>query len=261
MELKEGAKIFLKPEDSDIRYSGEVLTVEPDGVTVKLPSVIREIKKNATVVIITERPDYYNEWQATITEIKDRILKLKWQWQDRREFFRIDDIIPIRAKKISHEKKGPSRITFGEPQLLPLPYLLSDKGIMDIPETGQFQQGLDSAILKLLLEINKKLDILLEERGFSPEEEIRPQPVNISAGGIRFLIDEKVSKGDLMEIRMHLCTCPPLKIITYGEVVRVTEKDNKYEVAVSFKNSEEEVREAILRYTLQKQRELLKKQR
>jgi hypothetical protein len=261
MELKDGEKIFLKPEDSDIRYSGEVLTVEPDGVTVKLPSVIREIKKNATVLIITERPDYYNEWQATITEIKDRILKLKWQWLDRREFFRIDDIIPIGAKKISHEKKGPSRITFGEPQLLPPPYPLSDKGIMEIPETGQSQQGLDSAILRLLLEINKKLDMLLEERGNSGEEEIRPQPVNISAGGIRFLTDEKVSKGDLMEIRMHLCTCPPLKIITYGEVVRVTEKNNKYEVAVSFKNSEEEVREAILRYTLQKQRELLKKQR
>jgi len=256
MELKDGEKIFLKPEDSDIRYSGEVLTVEPDGVTVKLPSVIRGIKKNATVLIIMERPDYYNEWQATITEIKDRILKLKWQWVERREFFRIDDIIPIGAKKISHEKKGPSRITFGEPL-----YPLSDKGIMEIPETGQSQQGLDSAILRLLLEINKKLDMLLEERGNSGEEEIRPQPVNISAGGIRFLTDEKVSKGDLMEIRMHLCTCPPLKIITYGEVVRVIEKNNKYEVAVSFKNSEEEVREAILRYTLQKQRELLKKQR
>jgi c-di-GMP-binding flagellar brake protein YcgR len=259
MELKDGEKIFLKPEDSDIRYSGEVLTVEPDGVTVKLPSVIREIKKNATVLIIMERPDYYNEWQATITEIKDRILKLKWQWVDRREFFRIDDIIPIGAKKISPEKKGPSRITFGESSYLPYP--LSDKGIMEIPETGQSQQGLDSAILRLLLEINKKLDMLLEERGNSGEEEIRPQPVNISAGGIRFLTDEKVSKGDLMEIRMHLWTCPPLKIITYGEVVRVIEKNNKYEVAVSFKNSEEEVREAILRYTLQKQRELLKKQR
>ncbi len=261
MELKEGVKIFLKPEDSDIRYSGEVLTVEPDGVTLELPSAIRDIRKNATVVIIMERPDYYNEWQATITEIKGRTLKLKWQWQDRREFFRIDDIIPIGAKKISHEKKGPSRITFGEPQLLPPPYLLLDKGIMEIPETGQPQHGLEPAIWRLLFEINKKLDMLLEEKGFSSEEEIRPQPVNISAGGIRFLTDEKVSKGDLMEIRMHLCSCPPLKIITYGEVVRVIEKNNKYEVAVSFKNSEEEVREAILRYTLQKQRELLKKQR
>ncbi len=248
MELKRGDRVFLRPEKEEIRYSALVVSCKDDCISLELPSELKEIKEGEEFILIIERPDYYNEFKVSLIEATQRHLKLRWQWPERREFFRIDDIISITARRITPDKKGPSRIIYGE---LINPY-----------EFEEPDPSINPKLWRLLTEINTKLNILMERLNPVDDRALPVQQrVNISAGGIRFVTDEEVSRGDMMEIKMLLPTCPPLNIITYGEVVRAVEKDGRYEVALSFRETEEEVREAILRYTLQKQRELLRKKR
>lgn len=249
MELKKGDRIFLRPKQERIRYSGEVLSTEKDGLLIEVTSDISEVKEGDSMVLIIERPDYYNEFDTTVISIESRNLRLLWQWSDRREFFRIDDMIAISARKIFPVEKKSSRITRGE--------------IIELSEFDRPDPSINPKLWRLLNEINGKLNMILKilDKDYKDMVDYRYQKVNLSAGGIRFISDEPVSKGDIMEVMMKLNTCPPLNIITYGEVVRVNEKDSKYEVALSFKDAEDEIKEAILRYTLQRQREIIKKER
>ncbi len=250
MELKKGDRVFLYHMKERKRYNAVVLSAEVEGLILELDSYIKdEIKEGDLLIIIVERPDYYNEFETIVTEIKDKTLRLRWHWSERREFFRIDDIIAISARKICPIEKKASRIKKGE--------------IIELSEFEKPDPSISPGLWRLLNEINAKLDLILQslDRDYKGLQEPRYQKVNLSAGGIRFITDEPVSRGDIMEIHMQLNTCPPLNIITYGEVVRVNEKDGKYEIALSFKDIEDEIRETILRYTLQRQREIIKKER
>ncbi len=262
-ELKKGERILLSPAKcgevtiGKIRWSGNILSVDGDGVTVELDTDIKEIRPGDGVILIIERPDYYNEFHATVMEKKKRVWRLKWHWPERREFFRIDDLIGISARKICPEMKRASRIihtSSGE---------VTVGGEVRLSEFDIPDPSISPGLWKILNEINRKLNILLERMNQQKEDapSLEYQKVNISAGGIRFISSEKVERGDIMEVRLLLPTCPPLDILTYGEVVRIKETDHGYEVALSFKEIEEEVKEAILRYTIQKQREQLRKQR
>ncbi|MCX7794612.1 MAG: PilZ domain-containing protein [Thermodesulfovibrionales bacterium] len=250
MELRKGERIFLKPKNAGTGYSGEVISSEMNGLLIELDTFTSNIKEGDSFILIIERPDYYNEFKTSVVSINDRKIRLRWHWTERREFFRIDDIIALSARKVSPSEKKPSIIMTGD--------------LIEVREFIEPDPSINPAIWRMLNEINNKLNILLKYMEKEKEislPRVRYQKVNISAGGIRFLNDEPVSKGDIMELSMQLNTCPPLNIITYGEVVRVTERDGKYEVALSFKDTEDEIREAILRYTLQRQREIMKKEK
>jgi c-di-GMP-binding flagellar brake protein YcgR len=68
--------------------------------------------------------------------------------------------------------------------------------------------------------------------------------------------------GDKLEIKMLLPTGPPIGIITYGNVVRANEIGNdQYEVSLHFSDMDEEVREEIIRYAINRQREIIRKER
>lgn len=250
MELRKGDRVFLYHTKEKKRYNGVVISTEPEDLIIELDSYIKsEIKEGDLLILIVERPDYYNEFETTVVEIRNKILRLRWHWSERREFFRIDDIIAISARKICPVEKKASRITKGE--------------IIELSEFEEPDPSISPKLWRLLNEINGKLNMILKilDKDYKEFHDYKYQKVNLSAGGIRFITDEPVSKGELMEVSMQLNTCPPLNIITYGEVVRVNEKDGKYEIALSFKDIEDEIKEAILRYTLQRQRELLKKER
>ena len=57
---------------------------------------------------------------------------------------------------------------------------------------------------------------------------------------------------------MHL----PMKLVTYGTVVRVEEMDKGwYEIALHFTDMDDDVRGGIFRYVFDRQREIIRKER
>ena len=66
----------------------------------------------------------------------------------------------------------------------------------------------------------------------------------------------------MVEVKMLLPMIPPMGIMVYGHVVRVSQADGDgHEVAIHFSDISEEVRDEIIRYALSRQREVLRSRR
>lgn len=173
---------------------------------------------------------------------RDRIVLRLLDPFERRAFFRIDDSVQVMARKV--------------PQIKGFSRKLSIPG-------GRTTQEEETAV-DLLRSINEKLEFLiqhlvLKEEGFFEGEVKR---VNLSAGGIRFSLEEPVEVNDILELKVTLPAPQPIGLVLYGRVVRVdvVELDGKrfYETAVKFEAITDDVRDTIIQYTIQRQRESLR---
>lgn len=137
---------------------------------------------------------------------------------ERREIFRVNDVFPVKIRRVNKETAKRSVIH-------------SVTG-SDIPDIAS-DETINPSLWKMLVNI----------------------AVNISATGIRFTEDERIETGDEFELTMLLPTTPPVKIMTYGTAVRVDVAGNsKYEVALRFTDMDDAVRDEILQYLLNHQR-------
>lgn len=170
---------------------------------------------------------------------------------ENREYFRIDDVIKIDSKKIDKEaalKK--SKLVSG----------------VELHESARVlpDETVHPHLWQMLVDINLKLGLILDKlniegEGLAAAEE---QKVNISATGIRFIVKEAVKAGDAVEIKMLLPSHPPVGVVTYGRVVRVDKcAKDEYCIAVNFEELEEDVREEIIQYTINRQREVIRAQK
>ena len=127
---------------------------------------------------------------------------------------------------------------------------------MDLPDAS-----VSPHVWKLLVDINAKLDLLLE-RGHLEREGIASTesiPVNISASGMRFALDRRHNMDDVIEIKMLLPGYPPVGLLARGKVVRVEEPANGlFMTSLSFIDLTESVRDVIIQYTLTRQRDIVR---
>ncbi len=174
----------------------------------------------------------------------------KVKQEEKRNYFRVDDAIPVIANPAHRDKcKESSRVlSISEMQSL---------SAMDVQDSLGNQN-----LCNIIMEINAKLDFiinhfLLEKEGLLSAEK---KMVNLSAAGIRFTVNHPVSAKDIMEIKLLLPTCPPVAVLAYGEVKRVKAlKDGTYEVALQYLNMDSSVRDEIIQYTLNHQRETVRR--
>lgn len=181
---------------------------------------------------------------------------------EKRSYFRVDDIISVVANPVNlmNEKdrellkNAASSNTFT---------LFGDEdrsaidGLQGYPESAGGEK-----LYEALKEMNTKLDflinhLLMEKEGLSSTEK---KPVNISATGIKFTVKHAVKEKDILQIKLLLPTHPPVAVFAYGEVKRVKAlEDQTYEIALEYLNMGETVRNEIIHYTLDHQRETIRK--
>jgi hypothetical protein len=178
---------------------------------------------------------------------------------EKRGYFRVDDIISVVANPVNlmNEKErellknAASSNTFE---------LFSDQDIEGMQSTPESAAG--EKLYEALKGISAKLDflinhLLMEKEGLSPNEK---KPVNISATGIKFTVKHAVKEKDILQIKLLLPTHPPVAVFAYGEVKRVKAlEDQTYEIALEYLNMGETVRNEIIHYTLDHQRETIRK--
>ena len=84
---------------------------------------------------------------------------------------------------------------------------------------------------------------------------IQPTPINLSGAGVRFAGRQALAPGAVLELALVLPGDPPIRIRTFGEVVRHKRigraPNGSHEIAVKFVNVSERDREFIIRYTFQ----------
>ncbi len=247
MNIDPGSDIRIRTEDGSLSLHGKVAEVMGEKCLLKLDEAVRGLEGRVLMIVHDS-----GSQSVKVERVDDdgTILVVPSE-EERRAFFRVDDVIPVKIRRAGTSPKGSSR--FISPPL-------TIEGL-DLPD----EEAQENPLVGLLKEINTKLDFLIntlmmKDEGLNCEERV---PVNISATGMRFDFNEEVKVGDIMELKMVLPTYPPVAILTYGEVVRVkeTRRDGEliYETAVKFREMTEEVREEIIQYTLKRQREVIKK--
>lgn len=246
MKIRKGEIVNLLKDDGTLNVRATVVGVDNNDIVLDTEKETKAINVSDRVTVSTLDTTY----RAVVRMCDAKRVMVEVVAEDRRSYFRIDDSLPVKAKKVNKRPSAsrflsvlPARQNFG----LPLD--------MDIKE---------DAIMSMLQEINQKLDylinhLIIKQEGIPVDE---CQEVNLSASGMRVEIEEEVDIGDIVEIKMVLPSFPPVAIQTFGEVVRVhkIERDGKvlYEVGLKFAQMTEEVREEIIQYTLKRQREIIR---
>jgi hypothetical protein len=174
---------------------------------------------------------------------------------ERRESFRVEDILPLVCKRLPPE--------------LPLPRARILPGFSEDCSPGSAlaeppDETINPHLWRIILQIHERLGLILHKLDLQSEGITRaePGPVSLSTGGVNFTTAENVSPGDPVEVKMLLPLEPSLWIATYGKVIRTGQKgDGPFSVAVQFSEMDETVHDTINRYTLKRQREIIRKRK
>lgn len=172
----------------------------------------------------------------------------------RREYFRVSDVLPLVAKRIENLTGKKSRILSG--------YFAGLAAANFVGESAD--ATINPKLWKLLCDINLKLDLILDRLSGNSEETTNAETreVSLSASGISFLTQDRFDLGDLIEVRVYLPIHPPVWVILYGHLVRISDANNgQQEVAVEFFDMDNEVRDVISYYTIRRQREIIMKKK
>jgi hypothetical protein len=177
---------------------------------------------------------------------------------ERRGYFRIDDVTLLHHKAIDGDGG------FDEKLLLEKLTLKAkfDTLSRELQPLRHIIGSSNPNVAKYLSALEKKLDVLAEfliDTEMS-DMDIRPQEVNIGAGGVAFLSSSPASPGSLLELRIVLLP-ENTGIFSYARVVScspVSESGSKdYKIAVMFEQMDDEVRDLICRHVLAVERETI----
>jgi hypothetical protein len=171
-------------------------------------------------------------------------------FEKERDSFRVNDILSVKARKVSEAEMPGTRSQ------------VFTGFSIEAYDTGSADETLQPQVWKILVAINKKLDLIMERLHLDSEKfmAMENRQVNLSESGMRFTIDERIEAGDVIEIKMILPGYTPVGILTFGKVVRVHNRgDNKYDIAVHFLDMDidSRVKDEIVKYLLRRQREIL----
>ena len=172
--------------------------------------------------------------------------------EDRREGVRVDDRVLLEYWQVTD--LGHSTDTFRHFAQIPLSVS---------PETGEALQ-LDPLVVQWMSKIEWTLAAILRtlEHQSPRPSAARLMDVNVSGDGVRFLPERPLTEGELIDLRMVL---PPFIVVeARGEVMQIRPEpeclDPSHTVVVQFTDISEEDREKIIRYVVQRQAELQRRQ-
>lgn len=166
--------------------------------------------------------------------------------QNRREFKRVDVYIPIEFRLVPEEERRFVKSRLSDE------IALADFHRMPLPEKQPQQEW--------IVILNAKLDriiqaLTLQFKGFH----VLPLKfVTISGNGLSFSSPSGFAPGDLLEIKMMLNSYKPAAFYIYGEVVKAERQAGGYLIAVSFRMTDEGIRDHIIRFVFETEREMLR---
>jgi len=166
--------------------------------------------------------------------------------EQRRSYFRVSDNFIIVARK------APEDILSHRPSIIDEFY--TGASTMFPPDDAA-----SGALARLLVEVNAKLSVILNKLSMENEGLVRgkEQHVNISAGGLQCVTPDSVALGQILEISMILPSSPHEWIRLYGKITRADQQsEGGTFVGVEFIEMTDEVRDRLLFYTLNRQREM-----
>lgn len=169
--------------------------------------------------------------------------------ENRREYTRVDAYLPLGLRLVPAEEQGrvKSRIS-GE-------VMLAD--FNQLPPLDNHPQRDRITVL------NTKMDqiirsLLHRSEGFHT---LPFKYVTLSGSGMSFSSHQLFSPGDLLEIKTLLTLQKPAALYLYGEVLKVQKQTSGYFTALCFRHMDEGIRDRIIRFAFETEREMLRERR
>jgi hypothetical protein len=121
----------------------------------------------------------------------------------------------------------------------------------------------DPLLAEWLRFLNAKMDTILQYLDTEHENSsnMTMKSVMIGGGGFSFISPERFSLADTLEIKMLLPSATPQLLFVYCEVVQSEERCDGYFTALRFILMEDNIRDNILRFVFEKEREILRSKR
>lgn len=169
----------------------------------------------------------------------------------RREYSRVDAYLPFGYRIVADEERDhiQARIS-GD---------AAASELRPIPDMGDH----DYIFGEWLKILNLKLDtvirlIAIQREGFF---NLPFRAVNISGGGMSFLLPQAIASGTILEIKLLLTRNQHVAMFIYGEVTKSVRRGDNYFTAVSYLNMDVSIRDEIIRYVFEREREIIRDKR
>jgi len=185
---------------------------------------------------------------------------------DKRKYFRVDDIALLSYRVVSWSEV---RSAQKQDSNLPINKLTIkanlDRLSRELQPLHNIIKSSSPKIALYLATLDNKINLLSQYliEDDEAENDIKPQQVNIGAGGLSFVADKHVVTGAMLEIQMKLLP-GNLAIFSYARVVSCTRleasvEQQDYKIAVEFEFMDDDVRDLITRHVLAKEQALINK--
>jgi hypothetical protein len=169
--------------------------------------------------------------------------------ENKREYSRVDTCIPLEYNLVRHEHKETMRARVAGQSVL--------AEFKNLPNPD------DQLIAQWLQSINTKLNeiirlITLHHDGFNC---LNMAKVNISGGGMSLNTGKSFAIGDVLEIKAMLGIQMPVALFLYAEVIDTGISHPEYDTSVEFINMDDFIRDEIIRFVFETEREILREKR
>lgn len=171
--------------------------------------------------------------------------------RQRREYSRVEAYLPLECRMIDPEERDfiQARIS-------------GDKAAVDfrpMPDLGGYDPGLEEWLKMLSLKMDTLISLItLQRDGYFG---LPRKAVNISGGGISFHLPQAVPMGAVLEIKLVLSVHQTIALCVYGEVVKMEPAKDQYFVAVRFIHMDDLIRNEIIRFVFEREREIIREKR
>ncbi|MGX9762117.1 PilZ domain-containing protein [Pseudomonas shahriarae] len=172
--------------------------------------------------------------------------------EDRREYYRIDDMIALQIKSLSAPQAASKEVLLDDS---PLFNLLSELHLSEFESQHLLRQlGERDRTLAAFLKVqNKRMDLLSQVMAQSLLGEIgAPQPVIISEGGIDFQHPTVLAPGSHLAVKLVLMP-QALGLLLRAKVTHCDPKGDSFDIGTEFESMTDAQRQLLARYILQKQ--------
>jgi PilZ domain len=171
------------------------------------------------------------------------------EYRSLREYSRVDGYIPIDIRLLSDEERLTARSRTSLENSL--------------TQYDELPEPHEKALTDCLRILNAKLDTIIKLLAFQARDygSLRHEDVNISAGGLSAFVAGDFQPGNMVEIRLMLPNAPYAVFYIYGLVVSIEEVVGRQLVSVEFTLIDDDIREQIVKYVFERQREILRQKR
>ena len=172
--------------------------------------------------------------------------------EERREYYRIDDMIALQIKSLSAPQAASKEVLLDDS---PLFNLLSELHLSEFESQHLLRQlGERDRTLAAFLKVqNKRMDLLSQVMAQSLLGEIgAPQPVIISEGGIDFQHPTVLTPGSHLAVKLVLMP-QALGLLLRAKVTHCDPKGDSFDIGTEFESMTDAQRQLLARYILQKQ--------